>query len=94
MKKKKKKYGIKSTNFQLKEEKKLTNSLAENIFQNNLESRKKYILNNDKNKDIQSINYTNDNSTKKQMNSTKTNNFRNSSIQQKNLLKYAVYTKE
>jgi len=31
---------------------------------------------------------------KKQMNSTKTNNFRNSSIQQKNLLKYAVYTKE
>jgi len=90
----KKKYGIKSTNFQLKEEKKLTNSLAENIFQNNLESRKKYILNNDKNKDIQSINYTNDNSTKKQMNSTKTNNFRNSSIQQKNLLKYAVYTKE
>jgi len=90
----KKKYGIKSTNFQLKEEKKLTNSLAENIFQNNLESRKKYILNKDKNKDIQSINYTNDNSTKKQMNSTKTNNFRNSSIQQKNLLKYAVYTKE
>jgi len=90
----KKKYGIKSTNFQLKEEKKLTNSLAENIFQNNLESRKKYILNNDKNKDIQSINNTNDNSTKKQMNSTKTNNFRNSSIQQKNLLKYAVYTKE
>ena len=89
----KKKYGIKSTNFQLKEEKKLTNSLAENIFQNNLESRKKYILNNDKNKDIQSINNTNDNSTKKQMNSTKTNNFRNSSIQQKNLLKYAVYTK-
>ena len=90
----KKKYGIKSTNFQLKEEKKLAGSLAENIFQNNLESRKKYILNNDKNKDIQSINYTNDNSTKKQMNSTKTNNFRNSSIQQKNLLKYAVYTKE
>ncbi len=90
----KKKYGIKITNFQLKEEKKLTNSLAENIFQNNLESRKKYILNNDKNKDIQSINNTNDNSTKKQMNSTKTNNFRNSSIQQKNLLKYAVYTKE
>lgn len=90
----KKKYGIKSTNFQLKEEKKLTNSLAENIFQNNLESRKKYILNNDKNKDIQSINNTNDNSAKKQMNSTKTNNFRNSSIQQKNLLKYAVYTKE
>lgn len=90
----KKKYGIKSTNFQLKEEKKLAGSLAENIFQNNLESRKKYILNNDKNKDIQSINNTNDNSTKKQMNSTKTNNFRNSSIQQKNLLKYAVYTKE
>ena len=90
----KKKNGIKSTNFPLKEERKLTNSLAENIFQNNLESRKKYILNNDKNKDIQSINNTNDNSTKKQMNSTKTNNFRNSSIQQKNLLKYAVYTKE
>jgi len=90
----KKKYGIKSTNFQLKEEKKLTNSLAENIFQYNLESRKKYILNNDKNKDIQSINNINDNSTKKQMNSTKTNNFRNSSIQQKNLLKYAAYTKE
>ena len=90
----KKKNGIKSTNFKLKEEKKLAGSLAENIFQNNLESRKKYILNNDKNKDIQSINNTNDNSTKKQMNSTKTNNFRNSSIQQKNLLKYAVYTKE
>ena len=83
-------------NFIVKEEgqKNYANSKSKNIFQNDLDSRKKYVFDNSYYKYNLNINYINDNSTKKKIISHKTNNFRNSSIQNKNLLKYPINIKE